>query len=275
MSYIDDFKKIEVPDSLRAFTITAFRLIAKNPKLALYFAQECKNKEEISGWEELYDALKDPEFNARFSRNTELGAKCFNWSNVEASFCMWGKYGWVTDGQLMSVDLWSECPPNQVEADKFVLSRMKKLYMLEMYAEVEQLTANKKVFNEACDCFDSKLYTACASLLLSLIDGALIRAQEGKHENKRTGAGTEKRVAEEVSKDSAYSLPGYFHLELLNYNAFIQTLFESGNGFKKEPDHLNRNYLHHGMSKRKVLKKDCIKLFVAYRKTLRLTSKNV
>lgn len=274
MSYINDFKKIEMPDSLRAFTISAFRMITKNPKLALYIAQEYKDEEHISNWEKLYNDLKEPEFSAQFSRNIELSAKCFDWTNVEASFCIWGKYGWVTDGQLMSVDLWSECPSSQVEADKFVLSRMKKLYILEMYAEVEQLTANKKVFDEACDCFDSKLYTACASLLLSLIDGALIRAQEGKHENKKTGASAEKRVAEEVSKDSAYSLPGYFHLELLNYNAFIQTLFESGNGFKKEPKHLNRNYLHHGMNKRKVLKKDCIKLFVAYRQTLRLTSKN-
>ena len=80
-------------------------------------------------------------------------------------------------------------------------------------------------------------------------------------------------MTEFISADSFYGSPGYLHLELINYKTCTGTLFESANGFRTEPDCLNRNYLHHGMSKRKVLKKDCIKLFIAYHKTLKLASK--
>lgn len=75
-------------------------------------------------------------------------------------------------------------------------------------------------------------------------------------------------MTKDIFSDTNYSAPGSYHLELLNYSSFMNTLFESARGFRDEPGTLNRNFLHHGMSKRKVLKKDCLKLFVAYHKTL-------
>ena len=44
----------------------------------------------------------------------------------------------------------------------------------------------------------------------------------------------------------------------INYESYIKTLFARADGFVTEPKNLNRNYLHHGMSKRKVLRRDCI-----------------
>lgn len=82
------------------------------------------------------------------------------------------------------------------------------------------------------------------------------------------------RVIAEVSKDDMYSLMGLFHLELINYEAFLNTLFERANGFKIEFKRMNRNFMQHGMCKRKVLRKDCIKLFLAYRNILFLIWNN-
>ena len=130
-------------------------------------------------------------------------------------------------------------------------------------------TNNREVYNEAITCFDNRCYTACASLLVSLIDAELIRCKTSlATKNKKTGLKAGERVVKNVARDDMYGLPGLYHLELVNYESYINTLFARADGFVKEPKSLNRNYLHHGMSKRRVLKKDCIKLLLAYHKTI-------
>ena len=37
----------------------------------------------------------------------------------------------------------------------------------------------------------------------------------------------------------------------------------NGDDFVKEPDVINRNFVGHGMNRRKVRRKDCIQLFLA------------
>ena len=43
----------------------------------------------------------------------------------------------------------------------------------------------------------------------------------------------------------------------------LNTFFADGNDFRHEPDVINRNFIDHGMNRRRVRKKDCIQLFVA------------
>ena len=43
----------------------------------------------------------------------------------------------------------------------------------------------------------------------------------------------------------------------------LNTFFADGHYFRHEPDVINRNFIDHGMYRRRVRKKDCIQLFVA------------
>ena len=167
------------------------------------------------------------------------------------------------------ISLWDKRPKSQNEADKYAISVFSKKDFERILEELKKETHNGPLLTEAIICFKNRLYAACASLLFSLIDGELISSKANTLElNKKTGAKASERVTKNVKKDEAFSLPGFFHLQIINFEGFMEAYFKNAEGFKKEPKNLNRNYLHHGMSKRKVLRKDCIKLFIAYKQTI-------
>jgi len=47
-------------------------------------------------------------------------------------------------------------------------------------------------------------------------------------------------------------------------------LFDDAKDFRLEPKHLNRNFVNHGMAKRDVRRKDCIKLFLGLSNTIEM-----
>ena len=259
----------EAEDSLRAFAISLYRYASQDPSILLQFAKTAKDQEDIRYWERLYHLLQNKDALTDFVRMTHKIAKDCDWASIEDTYRNWGSCGWITDQSLVEFGFWDYCPLSQIEADKLVLKNLKKQYLLQIIGEISENTQRPEVFEEAYACFTNKYYHACASLLISLIDGELISSKVNSVlSNRKTGAIAGMRVIADVAKDENYGEPGLFRLELLNYNAFVDTLFEKAAGFRKEPNHINRNYLHHGMGKRKVLRKDCIKLFLAYRRTL-------
>lgn len=263
---------MEIDDSLKAFSLSLARYIAEDPSVLLLLDRVRKIESDPSGWTDLYEKLQKPEELSRFKTKLSLMALDIDWTNIEGSYRRWGEYGWITcsDGKLIGT--WDECPNSNVEADKKALSVINKKRIEATCASIEKRSENRAVFFEAYMCFERKLYTACGSLLISLIDGELIRSKSNlSFDNKKTGKKAGNRMVHDTFKDEMYGLPGLFHLELVNYEACISTLFASADGFSCEPKCLNRNYLHHGMNKRKVLRKDCIKLFLAYDKTLHYT----
>lgn len=267
--------KNDIDPSLKAFAVSLSRYIAQDPEFLLELERIHKVDVDGLGWIGLYQDLQDEDVAKRFSKNLNEKAAAHDWSDVESSYRAWGEYGWIADGTIARFGFWDKCPSTQVEADKLVLSKINKKYLEETIVSIHEKRHNVAVFSEACKCFEHKCYTACASLLISLIDGELISSKANwNFENKKTGSNANKRIVTDVSKDDNYGMPGFFHLELLNYESFINTLFERANGFDNEPKRINRNYLHHGMSKRKVLRKDCIKLLLAYRRTLNFANRN-
>ena len=255
---------INCDDFTKAFAISFGRIVIENPNVLL----ELYNHIGDYRLKELFNDLQNQEDLEHVNRNINYFANHYNWDAIEKTYSTWGEYGWITNHFIVPMEFWTNHPDSQVEADQLVMQAIDKKQLFKLKSELFELTSDNRIFTEAMSCFDNKYYTACASLLISLIDGELIRNGYLSNENKKTGANAGKRVVKIVSGEEAYGLAGFFHLELLNYETFITVLFEKANDFKKEPRHINRNYLHHGMSKRKVLKRDCIKLLLAYRKTL-------
>ena len=257
-------------ETLKAFSVSLSRVIQESPEFLLDIANRIKNEKISSGFAQLYEDLKSKEKFDAFSNNVNEIVSAHDWSKIEDTYRTWGKYGWITDDHLSNICVWDYKPTSQVDADKYVLSFLKTKELNLVIEKIKNNPLCDLTFYEAYRCFCNKCYTACASLMIALIDGELIRSRSNSkpQENRKTGSKAGNRVVQEVSKDYMFGLPGYFHLELVNYEAYISTLFESAGGFKTEPKHLNRNYLQHGMSKRTVLRKDCIKLFLAYKSTL-------
>lgn len=269
-----NLSEIEIEDSLRAFAVSLSRYACKDPSILLEVAKVTKNQDQAHAWEELYRDLQDPDVLSTFVTKTKKLTQSHDWSNIERTYRTWGMWGWITFDSMGKFRIWDNCPSTQIEADKQVLKNFKKCDLLECIDKIKAYTNEDKVFEEAYACFDNKYYHACASLLISLIDGKLISSRANcVLNNRKTGAIAGSRVITNISKDETYGEPGLFHLELVNYTAFIDMLFERADGFQTEPRNINRNYLHHGMSKRKVLRKDCIKLFLAYEKTLEYARK--
>ena len=255
---------VEVDDTLKAFVVSFSRVIANNPEMFSIAFKEKKMPE----WADLAIELQNQTTSERFLQNVNDSANKYNWSVIEDTYRTWGTYGWVTNHLVVPYGFWENHPITQIDADRLVIRSLDKDKLSRLRLELLEKN-NSKICKEAITCFDNRCYTACASLLISLIDGELIRCKTLlSTKNKKTGLKAGERVVENIAKDDMYGLPGLYHLELVNYEAYINALFARADGFVKEPKSLNRNYLHHGMSKRSVLKKDCIKLLLAYHKTI-------
>ena len=271
----EKFEEPEVPESLKALAFLTVQLAAKDPRIFLLLDYYDKSKQNTSMWQSLYEEFQEPENQEHFLNVIPSAANEHDWSGIEDSYRNWGRFGWTVGRGIHQFGFWDKCPDTQLEADKKVLKTIDKRVLSQIQIECLEKTSNIPVFEECCKCFNNKCYTACATLLISLIDGELIRNKANiAFANRKTGAMASKRMISELSKDDLYGLAGLFHLELINYDAFVDTLFERANGFEMEPKRMNRNFIQHGMSKRKILRKDCIKLFLAYRNILFLIWNN-
>lgn len=261
---------MEIELGLKAFALSMARIIAKDPSVIDALEVATREKGTHLDWTDLKKKLSDPVALARFSENIDLDANNTEWTRLDQAAEKWAKYGWVIGDPLFKLDLWENIPQSQQEADKAALHYISKNDLFEIWQETSPIYANHRhIFTEACSCFENKCYTACASLLISLIDGTLISSKANTTQtNRKTGSVAQKRVSTEILKDDVYRLPSHFHWELINFDTYINNLFEHANNFADEPQRINRNFLHHGMSKRKVLRKDCVKLFIAYKHVL-------
>ena len=261
-------EKMETDESTKAFAVVLARYISNNPDFLFELDNRRPIQIEGESWSKIHDGFDD-DGRIRFQKTLNEIANSYDWRPIESVFCGWGKFGWITDNRIGKLGFWDILPISQEAADQKVLSEIDEAYFLELRNELKERTSNAPMFEEAVFCFDNECYFACASLLTSFIDGVLTASPSNfTSKNKKTGEGASKKILTELEKDDMLGLPGYFNLELLNFNSFISTFFARANGFENEPSNLNRNYLHHGMSNRRITREDCIKLFIAYRKTL-------
>jgi hypothetical protein len=259
-------------ESMKAFSVLFSRAIAKNPDLMLEIEKVKPRGDKGNSWKDLYAIFQQEDKRTRFLQQLEEATSSYDWTPINDTFAAWGRYGWITDSELGQFGFWDSIPPTQEEADQKVIQTLDDQYLATLRKELSEQTSNNSMFSEACSCFDNQYFYACASLLTAFIDGVLISSSANFNSaNRKTGEGASKKVIEELSKDDYWGSPGYFNLELINYNAFIEMFFARANGFEHEPQNLNRNFIHHGMSNRTISRVDCIKLLIAYRATIRMS----
>lgn len=181
-----------------------------------------------------------------------------DWRALRNGHRMWGKYGWVVcDGFPFSYV--SDPPQSLNEANALAMKVMRSAQLEEMFDELLESIPKAKDAKEAIVLYRERRYKPCAMMLFSLIDCELYKedwrmyGREGKGNPSRPLNAM--RQTEDVSSTFALSAEGAFHAQ--------QCFYKSGGGaFRRENEgELNRNFLMHGMTYKRVTRQSCTKLF--------------
>ena len=120
------------------------------------------------------------------------------------------------------------------------------------------------------DLFFEKYYLGCSMILTALFERGIRDCPIESWKQKVTKfyeSAVVDRIEEIYNKETIESISRYIDTVLLlpSIDGFINTFFNSGLIFQNgiEPQHLERNWLMHGMTDRDVTEEDCIKLFNA------------
>lgn len=194
----------------------------------------------------------------------------------EKAFVEWGKYGWTVN-PYAKYSMYFHVPRNQADADKKAMRYCSEEIMDKYFA---RLLENKRFrcsdVEESIFCFRNKKYRACASLLVELIDGELIRADmSGKHRKFCKYGVCHLRDSIMSSEDiNGWDIrkATLLYLDFQCLDQALQELFKDNPDFENEPPLINRNFLLHGMSRRKTRRRDCIQLYLMYGNLLQYTS---
>lgn len=187
---------------------------------------------------------------------------------IRSAYKTWGSYGWTTMPDLPLYGF-SECPIDIREANNLALSYCKKRDIEALFDSLRDIKIVKTTdLEEAIFDFQHGRYKSCALILFSLIDAKLIRLQPRDKNPKGKYRAVGKNAAEIVMNNikNEQDLERRFLL-LLDYEnlfACLNTVFAKGEDFRKQPIVINRNFLAHGMMTRKVIRKDCVQLFLLY-----------
>lgn len=194
----------------------------------------------------------------------------------EKAFIEWGKYGWTVN-PYAKYSMYFRPPQNQADADKKAMRYCSEEIMDKYF---KRLFENKRCrcsdVDESIFCFRNKKYRACATLLVELIDGELIRAAMGEGYKKFCIYGV-KHLRNSImdsdgTNDWDIRQATLLYLDFQCLDHALTELFRSDDGFKKEPLLINRNFLLHGMYKGKTRRRDCIQLYLMYGNLLQYTS---
>jgi len=182
---------------------------------------------------------------------------------------LWGTFGW-TWLPSASIGFYHKPPLDIHDAN----TKAKRLCSDE---EMEKIFQNLRIYRlrkddleSAIFCFQNRQYKPCALLLFGLIEAKLIRKQT--KEWRAVGIGAVKALKTQVEASDEMEM-FYTMLCYANLFACLETIFAKANNFKNEPVVINRNFLDHGMSNRRVRKRDCIQLFLVLQNLLLLMEK--
>ena len=187
------------------------------------------------------------------------------------NYTEWGMFGWTM--HPTEEDLFDKAPSDKKSADAIAHHLCTDKETERLFAVIHDCNRVKKSdLEEAVFLFENRKYKSCALLLFSLIDAQLIRLQKRSSLDKmwrKVGNGAVKaakaRTEEEINTDLLFTA-----LFCANLFACLETVFQNGNDFKKQPDVINRNFLDHGMWVGNVRRKDCVQLFLLYYNMLEL-----
>jgi hypothetical protein len=171
---------------------------------------------------------------------------------VEKNYSKWGEFGWSLPPDA-PISLFLRPPKTKREANSIIYQYIRESESI--FTECRK-RVDKNIIDEAQYNFVNKKYRSCALLLLSEIDGMLIKCQEKN--NKKVGKKAVAEFKKKILSNQALELS----LRSVNVISNLNVVFESAENFKRKPSSLKRNYIMHGMYANKVIKQDCIKLLL-------------
>lgn len=183
-----------------------------------------------------------------------------DWKAVELSYSKWGQYGWTSIGHA-PFSFFSIQPTSQIDADKQAMQFFNNNGIKILFDDLRKLKINKQDLESAIFCFETKQYKACAMLLCAIVEAILIRIQS-TNQRRKVGRGAVKSFNDRFIAAESSETSKLLFLHTVNVLSFLKLLFDDANDFRSEPKNLNRNFINHGMAKRDVRRKDCVKLFL-------------
>ena len=172
---------------------------------------------------------------------------------------IWGQYGW-TYVPAMPISMFDTPPADLAEANKLAMKYCTDKEMENVFTDLRKWKLNHKDLDSAIFCYQNRQYKACALLLCGMIESKMIRLRGDK--GRPVGSGAVNELKRQYNDSGEKILAEAMFV--CNLLAYLERLFSRTDGFKNEPETLNRNYIGHGMNRRMVRKRDCIQLFLAF-----------
>ena len=109
-----------------------------------------------------------------------------------------------------------------------------------VFALLKKEVPNSKELDSAIFCYENRQYKACALLLFSMIDSMMVHSQKDVM-HRDVGKRAVNYIRGKVEESNEQTL--LFILHQANIISCLETFFESGHNFVKEPITINRNYI--------------------------------
>lgn len=187
---------------------------------------------------------------------------------LRVAYKAWGSYGWTTMPNL-PLSVFFNCPVDIKEANKLVLSYCTNKDMENLFDTLRDMKGVKKSdLEEAIFDFRHKQYKSCTLVLFGLIDAKLIRLQKKEKDPKgkwrQVGERAANVVLDKIKEEQDLEKKFFLLLDYENILSCLNTVFAKADDFRKQPIVINRNFVDHGMMTRKVIRKDCVQIFLLY-----------
>ncbi len=224
------------------------------------------NENRIQGQNELLSSIGvDTSFSSDFTN--EIREKC---KRTGESGWVLTPY-WIPGKDETWYETWYEFVRNKTP------ERIRTYFVHDDYKFLKQIIfrgafqfGNFKWWKESMDLFFEKYYLGCSMILTALFERGIRDCPIESWKQKVTKfyeSAVVDRIEEIYNKETIEPISRYIDTVLLlpSIDGFINTFFNSGLIFQNgiEPQHLERNWLMHGMTDRDVTEEDCIKLFNA------------
>lgn len=206
----------------------------------------------LSFIEEITSLIKDIPISGK--RKIEATIKAIKYANFGLTYLIGSTYDDLPD---INEDLVNQICDDFSKLDKYetLKNKVKNLDL-----------KNDQQVDEAFLCFENGFYYSCISVLFEIIERELLSKQSLiKGSNNRRKTVNKNKIEDEMKKlNSENSISEYF--TAFNFLYLTLCYFKDANNFIDESFEkfpvINRNYIAHGMTNRKITKNDCVKLMM-------------
>lgn len=222
-----------------------FSWIKKMPKNVI-------SEELLSLIEKIVSLIKDAQISEKIK--IETTKKAIEYANFGLTYQISSTYEGLPD---INDDLANKICDDFSKSDKYEILKNK----------VKNLERkNDQQVDEAFLCFENGFYYSCISVLFEIIERELLSKQSLKNDSKKRRKTVNKNKIKDLKKSlSIEKSISEFFIEM-NFLYLTSYYFNDANDFIDESFEkfpvINRNYIAHGMTNKKITRNDCVKLMM-------------